>query len=586
MKRLLLSLFVTLLCFSVAISQKIITGKIVDKDDLPLIGVNIIVKGAQDRGTLSDMEGKYALEASEGENLLFSYIGFEQIEIAVGSESTIDVVMENMATVIDEIVVVGYGSSKRSDLTGAVGSVSTDELRTNISANIDQALQGRVAGVQFTQNSGQPGGGASIRIRGSNSLSLSNEPLYVIDGVPIQGEGVETSGFDWAGGANGQNEVNPLSTINPADIVSIDILKDASATAIYGSRGANGVVIISTKKGEEGEARISYNTYFGLQQLPKKLEMMDLPQYADYQIQIANDLGQAVNQRYLDPSILGPGTDWQDEIFRRAASQSHQLSVSGGTKNIKYAFSGGYFNQDGIIIGSNFDRISTRLNLDAKVNDWFNIGGFLSFAKTDEQITLNDGGDGVIMQALMMRPDIPVRDVDGNYAGPNNNEVGSNYNPVAIALQRNNNLDRQRLMSNIYGVVNLFKGLQFKSELGFDNSHDYNTAFHPTFKWGAIENTENKLRVREANSFFWINKNYFTYNTKINDNHGLTILLGQEAQRSDWKGSINTVANLPTNTIQILDQGEYLGTPEAWKGANSLLSYYSRVNYNLMEKYL
>lgn len=573
---------------SVDVMKKLrtISGTVVSETGESLIGVNIIVKGFT-TGTVTDFEGKYSLEVpDEAEALLFSYTGFNTQEVQIGSRTQIDVTMTTDVAVLDEVVIIGYGSAKKSDLTGAVASLSEEDLRTSLTTNIDQALQGRVAGVQVTQNSGQPGGAASIRIRGANSISLSSEPLYVIDGIPFQGDGNSTAGFDWAGGANGQNRVNPLSTINPADIVSIDVLKDASATAIYGSRGANGVIIITTKRGQEGQAKISYNSYYGLQMLPNKLEMMDLPQYADYQAQVSTDIERQLNQRFMDPSLLGPGTDWQDEIFRQAGSQSHQLSVNGGSERTKYAVSGGYFQQDGIVIGSNFDRISTRINVDNTVKDWFKLGGSVSFAKTNERITLNDGGDGVIMQSLIMSPDVAVRDIDGNYAGPNNNEVGANYNPVAAALQRNNTLERQRLMSNIYGNITIFEGLDFRSEIGFDNNHSINHAFHPTYKWGAIENRENRLRQREESNFFWVTKNYFTFNRKFGADHALTVLLGQEAQKSTYEGSDVTVRNLPTNDIQILSQGEYVGAPNAWAGANSLLSYYTRLNYNLKEKYL
>ena len=586
MKKVYLVLAVFFSCLSIAVGQKAITGIVKDATGEALIGVNVFIKGAESRGTLTDIDGNYSISARESETLVFSYIGFKLQEFPVGTSTLINVTLDADAEVIDEVVVIGYGQVRKSDLTGAVSSVSGEELRTSLTTNIDQALQGRVAGVQVTQNSGAPGGAASIRIRGSNSISLSNEPLYVVDGIQFQGDGGSTAGFDWAGGANGQNRVNPLSTINPADIVSIDVLKDASATAIYGSRGANGVIIITTKRGKAGRSKISYNSYYGQQELQRKLEMMPLNQFAEYQAQISTDLERQINQRYADASLLGAGTDWQDEIFRKAGSMSHQLSISGGNDKTTYAITGGYYKQDGIVIGSNFDRISTRINLDNNVTDWLKFGGNFAFTKTNETITLNDGGDGVIMQSLMMNPDVSVRDIDGNYAGPNSNEVSAGYNPVAAALERNNTLGRQRLLSNVYGNFNIIKGLEFRSEFGFDNNHSLNHAFQPTYKWGAIENRENRLRQREENSFFWINKNYFTYNTKIGGIHALNVLLGHEAQKSTYEGTDLTVRNLPSNDIQILSQGTPVGVPGAWKGAQSLLSYFTRVNYTFSDKLL
>ncbi|MCB0643471.1 MAG: SusC/RagA family TonB-linked outer membrane protein, partial [Phaeodactylibacter sp.] len=441
-----------------------ITGIVTSEEGEALIGATVIVKEGAGRGTVTAVDGTFTLEAASGEALLISYTGYETQEVQVTEASTYEIQLGTNVSLLDEVVVVGYGTSKKSDLTGAVSSVSGEDLRNSITTNVDQALQGRVAGVQVTQNSGQPGGAASIRIRGSNSITGSSEPLYVIDGIPFQGDGASVAGFDWAGGANGQNRVNPLSTINPNDIVRIEVLKDASATAIYGARAANGVVLITTRRGESGTTKISYNAYYAQQRLPKKLEMMDLPAYASYQVQIANDLDRQVNQRYLDPSLLGPGTDWQDEIFQNAGMQSHQLSVSGGNDRTQYAISGGYFQQDGIVIGSNFNRLTTRLNLDNTISDRFKVGASLAFADTDEKITLNDGGDGVIMQALVMPPDVAVRDLDGEFAGPTDNTSDISFNPVGAALLRNNTLDRQRLMANIYGDLEVIRNLTFRSE--------------------------------------------------------------------------------------------------------------------------
>ena len=575
-----------LIATSLSAQMRTITGKVSSPDGEPLIGATILVNNTTERGTVTDYNGDYAIQATTGDILRFSYTGFEPKNVTLSAETVLNVVLESTSELLDEIVVIGYGTQKKSDLTGAVSSVTGDDLRSSVTTNIDQALQGRVAGVQVTQNSGQPGGAASIRIRGANSITGSSEPLYVIDGIPFQGDGASVAGFDWAGGANGQNRVNPLSTINPSDIVSIEVLKDASATAIYGARAANGVILVTTKRGKKGEAKISYNGYYASQSIPKKIDMMNLPQYADYQLQIADDLNITPNQRYLDPSLLGNGTDWQDEIFRTAGMQSHQLSILGGTDNTQYAVSGGYFDQDGIIIGSNFNRYTTRVNIDNQVKQWFKAGASLAFASTDEKITLNDGGDGVIMQALQSQPDVAVRDFNGNYAGP---EVqwGASYNPVAIALQRNNTLKRQRLMANIYGDATILKGLTFRSEIGFDNNHSLNKAFHPTYKWGVLENKENQLRQREESNFFWIWKNYLTYNIKLADRHDLTAMFGTEAQKSSWEGSQVTKKNFSSNDIQVLSEGDNATSQTSgWKDAASLASYFGRFNYGFNNKYL
>ncbi|HMQ45959.1 MAG TPA: TonB-dependent receptor [Saprospiraceae bacterium] len=576
-----------LLSAGLSAQTRTIKGTVASSEGEPLIGATILVENETSRGTITDFNGNFSIEAATGEVLRVSYTGYEEKKITVGVENTLAIVLEASAEILDEVIVVGYGTQKKSDLTGAVASVSGEELRSSITTNIDQALQGRVAGVQVTQNSGQPGGAASIRIRGSNSITGSSEPLYVIDGIPFQGDGTAVAGFDWAGGANGQNRVNPLSTINPNDIVSIEVLKDASATAIYGARAANGVVLISTRRGEEGTAKISYNGYYASQSLARKLEMMPLPDYASYQVQIANDLNLPVNQRYLDPSLLGNGTDWQDEIFRTAGMQSHQLSVSGGSKNTQYAISGGFLGQDGIVIGSNFERFTTRVNLDNQVNKWFKIGASLAYANTDEVITLNDGGDGVIMQSLAMPPDVPVRDFNGEFAGPSTNLSYVSFNPVGAALLRNNTLNRQRLMANLYGDLQLMKNLSFRSEIGFDDNHSINKSFHPTYSWGALQNNENQLRQREENSFFWIWKNYLTYTLKFGERHNLSALLGTEAQQSNWAGSQVTKKQFASNDIQVLSEGnDETSSTSGWEDGASLASYFGRFNYGFDERYL
>lgn len=584
-----LALAISLLTGIAGLSAQVRTvrGNVRSSDGEPAIGATVRVDNAPDRGAVSDAAGNFSIEAARGETLRISYTGHSTQTIVLGDETSLDLVLEPLTNVLNETVVVGYGTVKKSDLTGAVSSVSGDQLRSSVTTNIDQALQGRIAGVQVTQNSGQPGGAASIRIRGANSITGSSEPLYVIDGIPFQGDGTSVAGFDWAGGANGQNRVNPLSAINPNDIVSIEVLKDASASAIYGARAANGVVLITTKRGKKGESKISYNGFYGAQSLPNTLKMMNLQQFADYQLQISNDLNLTPNQRYLDPSLLGTGTDWQDEIFRPAGMQSHQLSVSGGTDKTGYAVSGGVFRQDGIIIGSDFNRYTARISLDNQVKDWFKIGGSLAYANTDEKITLNDGGDGIIMQALLSQPDIPVRDLNGNYAGPEVQFSGATYNPVAAALQRNNTLKRQRLMGNVFGDVTLFKGLVFRSEIGFDDNQGLNVAFHPTYKWGALVNTENQLRQREESSFFWVWKNYLTYNVFANDKHNLTAMIGQEAQRSDWQGSQVTKKNFSSNDIPVLSEGDDVTSrTTGWKDAASIASYFGRFNYSLFNRYL
>ena len=583
------AIFVLMLFFMshALLAQKRITGTVKDgstSEALP--GVNVVLKGTT-QGTITNVDGQYNIEVPSDETVLvFSFIGYQRQEVRVGSKTEINILLKSATTGLDEVVVVGYGTMKKSDLTGSVVSISEDKLKSTISTNIDQAMQGRVAGVQVTQNSGQPGGATSIRIRGASSVTGSNEPLYVVDGVPFVGNGQTIAGFDWAGGANGQNKVNPLSTINPSDIVSIEVLKDASAAAIYGAQAANGVILVTTRRGQKGEAKVTYDGYMALQQLPNKLDMMDLPEYAEYENQIADELERSKNQSYLDPSILGRGTDWQNEVFRPAWMQNHQLSVTGGNDKTVYAFSGGYFDQDGIIIGSNFSRFSTRMNMDSQVKKWLKIGGSLAYAETNEKITLNDGGDGVIMQALLMQPDVPVYDMEGNFAGPNTVAGSSQYNPVALALQRNNTLKRQRTTGNAYLSADIIKGLNLRSEYSYDVNGSVNKAFHPTYEWGILKNDINKMMQREEHSKFWVWKNYLTYNLDFADVHHLTSMFGQEMQESSWSGNSLIKQSFTTNDIYVMTSDGTFVSNDGWQDSATQMSYYGRFNYNYADRYL
>ncbi|HET6539324.1 MAG TPA: TonB-dependent receptor [Chryseolinea sp.] len=565
-------------------AQGVITGKISDKAGQALPGVNVIKKGTTS-GTSTDANGNYSIEATSSDILVVSFIGYQSQEIVVGSRAKVDVQLEEDVAELQEVVVVGYGTQKKSDLTGSVASLSGDKMRGSMAANVNQALQGRIAGVNVSQNSGQPGSAVSIRIRGTASLNGGNEPLYVIDGVQVGGGAGQIAGFDFAGGANGQGSiVNPLANINPNDIESIEVLKDASASAIYGSRAANGVILITTKRGKSGESKIDYNGYYGLQQVPKTLDMMDLPQYAAYQFSVAKEIP-SINPdaRFADPSILGPGTDWQDAIFEVAPIQNHQLSTSGGTEKTQYFLSGGYFQQDGILRNSGFERFSSRINLDTKATNWLKVGTSLNFAITDEVIGRSDGGDGIIAQALQMPPSTPVYDFDGNFAGPDAGSAQITSNPVAVSFLINNKVKKQTLTANFYAEATLTKGLTFRTEYAINDSHSLNKVFKPTYEWGAIKNDANQLRHRQENNFFWIWKNYLTYNFDV-DRHHFTAMLGQESQRSTYEGSDFTKSNLTSNDIITPNQGEPTSI-NGWQGENTLSSYYGRLIYNFADRY-
>lgn len=559
-----------------------ISGTVTDASDgSPLAGVTVQTQTKV--ATMTDADGNYSINANVGDVLTFTFIGMTPQSIKVESGKRIDVALSEDNMMLEDVVVIGYGTAKKKDLTGAVGSLAGDKLREIPSANFDQAMQGKIAGVQITANSGTPGAATTIRVRGTTSINSGNEPLYVIDGVIFNGKGSDIAGFDWAGGANGQNKVNPLAAISPNDIVSIDVLKDASASAIYGAAGANGVILVTTRRGKAGETKVSYDGYTSISSVPKTLDMMNLRQYAVYQQELSADLGNDLSEYFKDPSILGVGQNWQNAVFRDAWAQSHNVSVSGGAEKLQFAASVGWLDQDGIIIGSGFNRLSSRLNFDAQLRSWLKVGGSLSYGRTNETITLNDGGDGVIMTALMMGPNVPVYDMDGNFAGPDSVE-GVSWNPVAIAMQRSNKLLRNRIMGNFFVSANLTKDIVLRSEYSFDGSNSVNKAFHPTYKWGALQNNISRIMQQDNQSYFWINTNYVTW-TKQFDKHNITAMGGFEAQESQWEYMRLVKKELSSNDVHVIGVDGEFETSNGAKQRNTQASFFGRANYNFDNKY-
>ena len=587
MNKLILALVLFLSFQSMAQRQQIQGVVTSARDGLPLLGVNVIEKGTTN-GVPTGFNGEYAITIrGEGRvTLVFSFLGFVSREILLNKDqTTVNISLEEDLAELEEVVVVGYGTMKKKDLTGAISSIGGETLKETVVTSLDQMMQGRLAGVQVTQNSGAPGGAVSIRVRGASSVSNTNEPLYIIDGVHISGEGTEIGGFDWMGGSNGQERVNPLSTIAPSDIVSMDVLKDASATAIYGAAGANGVVIITTRRGEKGAVKLSYDGHVSQQSLAKKLDLMNLREFAQYQIDLGAFLQTEVDDAYKDPSILGEGTDWQDAIFRDALMHSHQLSLTGGSDVMQFAASGGYMNQEGTVFGSGFERYNARFNVDGEVSNWLKMGGSLAFSHTDEVITRQDGNDGVIMQALTMQPSVPVYNFDGTWAGPDDVNGASQYNPVWLATMQNNTLVRNRAMGNFYLNAKFFKDLDIRTEFGYDLADNVNKSFLPTYDFGVIESNLNMMMQREEHSIYWIWKNYATYNHTFGTSHNFQAMAGFEASKSAWENTRLIKQNFSTDDIFVIGtDGEFVSN-EGHKDEATTASVFGRLNYNYDERY-
>jgi TonB-linked SusC/RagA family outer membrane protein len=563
-----------------------ISGTVRDSKSDPVAGVSVVVKGTT-TGVSTDVSGGYTISAPADATLVFSFLGLTTLEEAVAGRGRIDVTLSESSTGIDEVVVVGYGTMKRSDLTGSVSSVSSATLQTSIMPSVDQMLSGKLAGVQVTQNTGAPGGATSIRIRGASSINNSNEPLYIVDGMRFQGS-ASYAGFDWQGGTNGQTATNPLALISPNDIESIDVLKDASAAAIYGAAGANGVIIITTKRGAKGGISVTYDGYVAAQQRSNTIDMMNLREFAQFQKDNATLInGSEAAPEYQDPSLLGDGTSWQDEVFRTALMQNHQLSVSGGNDKTQYAVSGGWTQQDGIIIGSDFTRFNVRTNIDATVNKFIKAGGSLAYTNTDETLTNNDGGDGVVLQALAMQPDIPVRGFDGDYASPSSQYGSSRYNPVWLALSRYNKMERRRTTANLYAELTLLKDLKFRSEYGFDVSNSLNTSFSPAYDFGpGLKNSNNQIREDNQSSSYWSIKNYFTYTPTFGEDHSLNLMLGSETEESTWRNSWLRKENLSSDKVFfVTNDGDFFENGGG-KGLGRSVSFFARALYNFADRYL
>ncbi|HET9826689.1 MAG TPA: SusC/RagA family TonB-linked outer membrane protein, partial [Chitinophagaceae bacterium] len=423
--------------------QRKVSGSIKDDKGLPLIGATVMVKNTT-AATTTDANGMFRITVPSSTSVLvITYVGMVKQEIPVGDNNTFNVSMVSTSTNLTDVVVVGYGRARKANLTVAQTGVSAKDIEKTVNTTLEQAIQGRAAGVYVTQNTGQPGGGLSVNIRGISSLN-NTQPLYVIDGVQIQ----QTSDVMYGN----TSTCNMLSGLNPSDIEDIQILQGPSATAIYGSRATNGVILITTKRGKAGDFRINYIYQYSLQTSPKHLDVMDLRQYAQMVNEFHALAGGTTPEEFLDPSLLGKGTDWQNELFNNAAMNKHQLSLSGGSNNTTYYFSSEYLKQEGVAAGSGFDRYGFRLNLDNKPREWATIGVNLSFNQTNENLTATNYGDAqspLIANALRLTPQIPVKNLNGTWGGSdvvNGANQFAPINPIALAnLITNKNMKRQAL---------------------------------------------------------------------------------------------------------------------------------------------
>ena len=587
-------LFVALLCLSFqAIAQTEVKGVVYDgTDGSPMIGVKIMVTGTT-TGTITDFDGNYTIKVPQGKTLTFSSVGFKSQTIDPKGRTTIDVTLEEDSKVLNDVVVVGYGTMKKSDISGASVTIGEDAVKGSLITSLDQSFQGRVAGIQATNTSGAPGSSSSIRVRGQATINANAEPLYVIDGVIVQsgGNGGQNSqsgssfGLGDALGNGPVSTISPLATIDPSDIVSMEILKDASATAIYGAQGANGVVLITTKHGKAGEAKFTYNGNFAVNRQQKRLDMMNLREYANYYNSLV-DMGEIYenNPMLADPSILGKGTNWQDAVFQTALQHSHQVSAQGGTDKVQYYASGSYMDQEGTIIGSNFNRFSFRTNLDAQMKSWLKFGMTAAYSNSNDDLKLADSNEGLIYYSLTTPPNIPIYNVDGSYSSVSQ-EGYTSPNPIAIAMEDEILLNRQKLNGNFFFDVNPFKFLTWHTELGYDFNWSTSKTYEPTLTLGTYNRTQNSASQNKSSSKFWSLKNYLTWSQQF-DKHNVTGMVGQELWESRYDWMQISSSGLPSDDVH----SPALGDLDSQKfnngfGSSSMASFFTRWTYSYNNRY-
>lgn len=554
-------------------AQQIIKGKVMSADGA-VSGATVQVKGTA-TATQTDANGNFTINAPGDATLVISSVGYTTLEVKVDHRSSLSVQLQSAANQMGEVVVVGYGSVKRSDLTGAVSSVSAEKI-TQVKAvsTIAGALQGQAPGVQVIQRSGQPGEGVSIKIRGTNSIAGGNEVLYVVDGLPLD---------------------NLSAQLNPADIASIEVLKDASSTAIYGSRGANGVIIITTKKGREGKPRVSYSGYYGVQSLRKKIDLINAREYASLQNEAWsnwNTDNSGLPQKMLwtasqIDSLAAQATDWQDLVYRNAPVQSHDLSISGGNSGTRYYTSFGYYNQEGIIRNSGFKRYSFRGNLDQRLNDKLNTTISLSLqqANYSQNNYFNaDGGGGVPFTTMVMPPTQGVYDATGKYTIFTGVPWGQT-NPYALSKEEYRFNPSLRVIGNVQLAYAIVNGLKLKLSAGIDNSWSRFDYYAPSTlslypNGGASQNY--------SNSATFVNENLLNY-TKSFDKNNFDAVGGFTYQSSKFQNlNSGTAVGFLTDIYQNnnLNAATVKPIPGNGYNDNKLISYLGRVNYTYARKYL
>ena len=537
-----------------------VTGTVEDEFG-PVAGASVVVKGTTN-GNITDMDGNFSIKSDQKNPILrVSYIGYDAVETSVKGNKSVRIVLKENTKALDEVVVVGYGTMRRSDVTGSISSVKGSELVKNSTSNVVQSLAGKMSGVQVVQNSGAPGGDVSILIRGVGTINDAS-PLYVIDGVPVNGG---------------------MWYINPADVESIDVLKDASATAIYGSRGANGVVMVTTRQAKEGRTEINLDYSFGIQQSAKTFDMLNASQYAALHNEMRSNAGLSLNPLFADPESLGAGTDWLSPLFRTAPMHKVNLSILGGNSKINHATSVGYYAQDGIMKNSEFNRLNLQSNISSQI---------LSNVKVRANVNLSAENrrtqpiSTVIQNAMRMLPSISIYDDEGNYNGPTGNAElnGDALNPVAIVNEQKYRMKGFRMLSNISAEWEIIDGLVAKTTGGAELGYEYNNNYIPKYKWGNKEQTNTSQSLSSAYEELYLWDNSLTYD-KVFGKHKLNAMIGTSYQeyKKEWMSAAGTgrASEMTTELDNATKATDVGGNSYSW----ALMSYMGRVHYSYDNRY-
>jgi TonB-linked SusC/RagA family outer membrane protein len=600
-----------------------VSGQVTDKDGSPLIGATVLEKGTTN-GVITDADGNFMITVDDQAILVFSYLGYDDLEVPVQGRTNIAVQMVQAISALDEIVVTGYGRQVKRNITGSVAKISAQQIQDMPVTSFENAIQGQLAGVQVSETSGEPGAGPTIRVRGLGSISAGNEPLYVVDGFPISKNvdlGVQGDNFRRGSGRFRPPTQNPLGTLSPNDIESIQVLKDASAASIYGSRGSNGVILITTKKGKRnGKPVVSYDAYVGSQSVANRIDLMNAAELIEYNTEATNTAYLQANPgaSASDPNSMrsnaawrladditnpdGTDTDWQDEMFQSALMQNHNVSITGGADKIGYYVSGNFYSQDGIIEGSGFERFSLRMNLDADVTDKLRVGINLnpSYTTSDK---LPAGSPyfarppGIVYSGLVHSPTVKPYNADGtpnqldnqSFLFTSDGETSSfttASNPLAIMQGIDDQLNQFRTFTNAYAEYDLAEGLTFKTFFGVDvNNYKRNFFRKNSLIYRNASSGESFGQSSSSESVSWLAEQTLSFSKTFDGKHNINAVAGYTAQKE--RIDINTVIadNFPDDLVNTISGGQVVqGTSviEEW----SLVSLLARVNYDLNDKLL